>query len=65
MAFPFGQDGPPGGPLVLQNSPVTGNVLTGSAGLTLRGGGLYLRNEPLTRTNSAIAQNTPDDCFGC
>src|SRR2546422_3183663 len=65
VAFPFGQDGPPGGPLVLQNSPVTGNVLTGSAGLTLQGGGLYIQGEPLTRTNSTITQNTPDDCFGC
>jgi hypothetical protein len=58
-------DGPPGGPLVLQNSNVTGNVLTGTAGLTLQGGGLYTSGEPLTRTNSMIALNTPDDCFGC
>jgi hypothetical protein len=65
VAFPFGPDGPPGGPLVLQNSPVTGNVLTGSAGLPLQGGGLYLQGEPLTRTNSTIAQNVPDQCFGC
>jgi hypothetical protein len=65
VAFPFGQDGPPGGPLVLQNSNVTGNVLTGAAGLTLQGGGLYTSGVPLTRTNSMIAQNTPDDCFGC
>lgn len=65
VAFPFGQDGPPGGPLVLQNSAVTANALTGSAAITLQGGGLYLLGEPLTRTNSTIAQNTPDDCFGC
>jgi hypothetical protein len=65
VAFPFGPDGPPGGPLVLQNSAVTDNVLTGTDGLTLQGGGVYLQNEPLTRTNSTIAQNSPDDCFGC
>jgi hypothetical protein len=65
VAFPFGQDGPPGGPLVLQNSAITANALTGSPGLTLQGGGLYILGEPLTRTNSTIAQNTPDDCFGC
>ncbi len=65
VAFPFGQDGPPGGPLVLQNSALTGNALTGSAGLTLQGGGLYLLGEPLTTSNSTIAQNAPDDCFGC
>jgi hypothetical protein len=65
VAFPFGQDGPPGGPLVLQNSAVTANALTGSAGLTLQGGGLYILGEPLATSNSTIAQNTPDDCFGC
>ena len=64
-AFPFGPDGPPGGPLVLQNSDVTENVLMGSVGVAVEGGGLYIQDEPLTRTNSAIAQNTPDDCFGC
>ena len=64
-AFPFGPDGPPGGPLVLQNSKLTGNVLTGSSGFTLQGGGLYIQNEPLTSTNTLIAGNTPDQCFGC
>jgi hypothetical protein len=64
-AFPFGPDGPPGGPLVLQNSKLTGNVLTGSSGFTLQGGGLYIQNEPLTSTNTLIAGNTPDECFGC
>jgi hypothetical protein len=65
VAFPFGQDGPPGGPLVLQNSAVTGNALTGSAGLTLQGGGVYTSGEPLTRINSTIANNSPDQCVGC
>jgi hypothetical protein len=64
-AFPFGPDGPPGGPLVLQNSKLTDNVLTGSSGFTLQGGGLYIQNEPLTSTNSVIANNVPDQCFGC
>jgi hypothetical protein len=64
-AFPFGPDGPPGGPLVLQNSKLTDNVLTGSPGFTLQGGGLYIRNEPLTSTNTVIANNVPDQCFGC
>jgi hypothetical protein len=65
VAFPFGPDGPPGGPLVLQNSKLTDNVLTGSSGVTLQGGGLYIQNEPLTSTNSVIANNVPDQCFGC
>jgi hypothetical protein len=65
VAFPFGPDGPPGGPLVLQNSSLTGNALTGSVSLILQGGGLYLENEPLTFANSVIANNSPDQCFGC
>jgi hypothetical protein len=63
-AFPDGPDGAPGGPLVLQNSRLTGNALTGS-GLIVHGGGLYLENEPLTFLNSLIANNVPDQCFGC
>jgi hypothetical protein len=58
-------DGPPGGPLVLQNSKLTGNVLTGSTGITRQGGGLYIQSNPLTLTNSLIANNVPDQCFGC
>ena len=54
-----------GSPLVLMNSSVTGNVLTGSAGITLQGGGLYIQNQPLTLTHSVIAGNSPDQCYGC
>ena len=64
IAFPFGPDGPPGGPLTLQNSNVTANTLSG-AGLLLDGGGIYLQGEPITLTNSVITQNVPDQCFGC
>jgi hypothetical protein len=65
VAFPDGPDGPPGGPLVLQNSNVTSNTLSGTAGILLQGGGIYLQNEPITLTNSVITQNIPDQCFGC
>jgi hypothetical protein len=64
IAFPFGSDGPPGGPLVLQNSKVTGNTLSGT-GVLLQGGGIYLQGEPITLMNSLITQNVPDQCFGC
>jgi hypothetical protein len=64
IAFSLGPDGPPGGPLTLQDSNVTGNTLTGT-GLTLQGGGIYLQNEPITLTNSVISGNVPDQCFGC
>jgi hypothetical protein len=58
-------DGPPGGPLKLLNSGVTGNALSGSPGIALKGGGLYIENKPLTLTNSFIANNSPDQCSGC
>jgi hypothetical protein len=58
-------NGPPGGPLTLLNSSVTGNTLAGNAGALLQGGGLYIQSEPLTMTNSVIAQNVPDQCDGC
>jgi hypothetical protein len=58
-------DGPFGGPLVLINSSIIGNVLSGSAGITLQGGGLYLSDQPLTLTDSVISGNSPDQCFGC
>jgi hypothetical protein len=59
----FNVDGPPGAPLVLTNSRVTANTL-GGAGVLLQGGGAYLQN-PITLTNSVIAGNAPDQCFGC
>jgi len=60
----FNSDGPPGGPLVLQNNKVTANTLSG-ARLLLQGGGIYLQGRPITLTNSLITQNVPDQCFGC
>jgi hypothetical protein len=51
--------------LALINSAITHNSLTGSTpGITVQGGGLYT-TVPVTLTNSIIAQNTPDQCFGC
>ena len=60
-----GPDGPPGGPLTLQNSNVTANTLSGAAAVTFEGGGVYLQDEPITLTHSVISQNVPDQCFGC
>jgi hypothetical protein len=58
-------NGPPGGPLTLVHSGVTGNALSGSPGIALQGGGLYIQNQPLTLTHSVIAGNSPDQCYGC
>jgi hypothetical protein len=52
-------------PLTLQDSRVTNNVLSGSAGITLSGGGIYTVGFPVTLTNTLVAHNTPDDCEGC
>ncbi len=56
-----------GGPppqLTLTDSAVLGNRLSGSAGVTLQGGGLFTAF-PVTLTRTVIAGNTPDQCFGC
>jgi hypothetical protein len=58
-------DGPPGGPLTLLGSAITGNGLSGDPGISLQGGGLYLQGETLTLRHSELAHNVPDDCFGC
>ena len=52
-------------PLTLQDSRITDNVLSGSAGITLSGGGIYTVGFPVTLTNTVVAHNTPDDCEGC
>jgi hypothetical protein len=44
---------------------VTKNVLTGSAGVTLQGGGLFTLGFPISLTDSRIDKNVPDQCFGC
>ena len=56
--------GPPGGPLILINSRVTSNILSGSSGIAVRGGGIFATN-PVSLTNTLIAGNLPDQCVGC
>jgi hypothetical protein len=62
---PFGPDGAPTPELTLVNAIVTGNVLRGSAGVALQGGGLFTAGFPVARTNTVIAANVPDQCYGC
>jgi len=57
-------NGPPGGPLTLTRSSVSQNAVSGSSAITLQGGGVYATN-PVKLVNSVIAQNSPDQCFGC
>ena len=56
--------GPPGGPLNLTRSSVLWNTASGSAGVTVQGGGIYTDNV-VTSVNSVIAHNLPDQCVGC
>ncbi len=51
--------------LTLEQTIVTGNVLSGSPGLALQGGGIFTPGFPFTTTRSLIAGNTPDQCPGC
>jgi hypothetical protein len=50
--------------LALVDSAVTRNTLTAGPGITVQGGGLFTLF-PVTLTNSVIAQNVPDQCYGC
>ena len=51
--------------LTLADSLVTHNSLTSaSPGITVQGGGLFTMF-PVTMTSSVIAQNVPDQCYGC
>jgi hypothetical protein len=58
-------NGPPGGPLTLLSSAITGNGLSAGPGVSLQGGGLYLQDARLTLKHTVLAHNVPDDCFGC
>jgi hypothetical protein len=57
-------NGPPTVRLTLQHSTVTGNTLTATPGGTAQGGGLYTPF-PVTLTDSLVAGNLPDQCYGC
>jgi hypothetical protein len=56
--------GPPGAPLTLTGSHITGNQLTAMPGITVSGGGLF-STYPVAVANSAITRNSPDQCVGC
>jgi hypothetical protein len=57
---------PPPLQLTMENTSITRNTLTASPGPSVQGGGLYTSiGYPVTLTNSVIAANSPDQCFGC
>ena len=57
--------GIPTAPPTLQHTRVTGNVLTATPGLDVRGGGLFTVGFPPLLTDSRLADNLPDQCAGC
>jgi hypothetical protein len=57
--------GGPTSPLAVRDTVVSGNVVTGSGGVTLSGAGIYTVGFPTTLTNSIVAFNRPDQCAGC
>jgi fibronectin-binding autotransporter adhesin len=59
----FDPAGPPPA-LSLFGSNVTQNTLTAAAGVSANGGGIFT-TAPVLGAGSVIAQNAPDDCFGC
>ncbi len=50
--------------LTLDRTLVTHNVLTGSAGVSVQGGGVFTTS-PITLRRSPIVLNAPDQCVGC
>jgi hypothetical protein len=50
--------------LALSSVRIVNNALRASAGLQRRGGGLYT-TLPVTRTETQIVRNHPDQCVGC
>jgi hypothetical protein len=56
--------GAPPGQLTLVDSRIIHNTLSGDSGITIQGGGLFT-TVPVTLKNTLIAQNSPDQCFGC
>jgi hypothetical protein len=50
--------------LRLEHTRVIGNTLSASPGLPVKGGGIFTAF-PVARNNSQIANNVPDQCFGC
>jgi hypothetical protein len=50
--------------LLLRNTDVTKNTLSGSPGIALQGAGVFT-TEPVTLVHSRIEKNVPDQCQGC
>ena len=59
-----GGPGIPTASLVLTDSVVNANRVSGSPGIVLTGGGVFT-SSPITSSRTVIAGNKPDNCAGC
>ena len=50
--------------LMLEDTAVTRNTVTGTPGIAIQGGGLFTTSA-VTLTNTTIERNQPDQCVGC
>ena len=55
---------PPPLSLLVQDSAITGNLVTGSPGVNVSGGGIFTTS-PITLAHSLVAGNRPNQCTGC
>ena len=55
---------PPPLSLLVQDSAITGNLVTGSPGVNVAGGGIFTTS-PITLAHSLVAGNRPNQCTGC
>jgi len=60
----FYDDAPPAPVLTLRDTTVRRNAVQASPGIHAQGGGLFTES-PVTQVDARIADNVPDDCFGC
>jgi hypothetical protein len=49
----------------LHQQPSARRLVGAWRGLIVRGGGIFIRHRALTLIHSIIANNSPDQCFGC
>jgi hypothetical protein len=57
--------GGPTSPLTVRDTVIASNRLSGGAGVTLSGAGIYTLGFPTKLTDSILAFNRPDQCAGC
>jgi hypothetical protein len=63
-ATAFYDDAPPAPELTLRDTTIRRNTIQASDGIAVQGAGLFT-DSPVTLAGTRIADNEPDQCFGC